>query len=312
MNNNDFFSYDNFVEKEKLLPYCRYEFMTQLVFGALAGRAYERGWTGDSLNIVTPGKAKVSNYQSYSQGSTGQKLNSTVRKITITQDIEVTISAEAYDLQRAAAIALQREIADAGSLALANAIDQYVAGFYWDIWPDHIIGSDDNPIDLTSDRRKIRDLFAYVNKIFNDIGVPLQGRYVTGAGALTEALQRADIIPTQTADQRYINGLVTNTLGLSIRHSTAIPITPKGNRIIIFGYNKELSNNIADPNNIFNNTGGLRASTQLVIPFKDMRYEPAHNTSRYDLFMHYVFGGVLSEPKAYCMAFVKETNSFAA
>jgi hypothetical protein len=198
-----------------------------LVFGSVVNRDYEGEIRqfGDSVRINEIGDINVNSYTKYG-ALTWQELSSAQKILLIDQAKSFSFAVDDIDMAQSKPKVMGEAMSRA-AYAIADTIDQHIAGLYTDAG-----------ITLTATTVTTTNVLSWIAKFgeeLNDNNVPTAGRFlILPPGLVTKILLTVsggvstDAVPKETSPGQIANGFVGNIYGFNILMSNNVQQSSAG------------------------------------------------------------------------------------
>lgn len=200
---------------------------------------------GDTVRITSISRPTINTYTPNVTAVVPEELTDAQRSMIIDQQKYWAFQVDDVDQAQALGNVIPQAMSE-GGYALADTIDQFLAGFYTGAQPANVVGSTGSPIAVTA---------AAPNTAYDNVLVPLRTRLgranVTMAGRY--CIVSPEVMGRLLIDSRFIkvnesgtpeglrNGIVGRAAGFDIYESNNVP-NPTGNvHVIQAGVNRALS-----------------------------------------------------------------------
>lgn len=224
----------------------------QLVYGGSA--VINRDWegeireAGDTVRITSVGRPTVGTYVPNSTTITPEKLTTGQRTLVVDQAKYWAFSVDDVDARQAKSNLIPQAMSEA-AYALADVVDQYVAGLYTATQSANVLSSvtiDTNaPTSWETEAAKAyNDVLVPLGVVLDEANVPSEGRYVIvppwfhGVLRRDDRFVRADASGTTAALR---NGMVGEAAGFAIYKSNNVPVPTANNYIVQAGTNAAIT-----------------------------------------------------------------------
>ncbi|MFJ6615449.1 P22 phage major capsid protein family protein [Streptomyces sp. NPDC091289] len=199
---------------------------------------------GDTVRITSVSRPAVGNYVPGSTVITPEKLTTGQRTLTVDQSKYWAFSIDDVDARQAKGGLVPQAMSEA-AYALADTVDQYVAGLYTQIQTANFLNGQGSPIDTYSTPTEAYDkVLVPLRTRLTKANVPTAGRY---------AIVSAEFYASLLLDSRFIkvnesgtsdglrNGMVGRAAGFDIYESNNIPNPTGDTQVVTAGTNAAIT-----------------------------------------------------------------------
>lgn len=192
-----------------------------MVFGSCCNRNYqgEISGQGSQVHIGRVGAITVKPYTKNSTTVVYETLDSSSQTLTIDQCYYFAFQVDDVDAAQVNAPVIQKATSNA-AYAIADHIDQFIAGFYDDAGITAGLGTDTTPLEINSSN--IVQYILKVGRLMDENNVPAEGRWIVIPPFMHEDLVLADIAKSTENAGTLANGLIGHYLGFSIHKSNNV------------------------------------------------------------------------------------------
>lgn len=192
---------------------------------------------GDTVVINSIGAVTVSNYTKNTNLSDPETLNDGAMNLLINQAKSFNFQVDDIDKAQAKPKVIDEAMREAG-YALADALDQYIAGLYTDVATANLIGTTGSPkTDLATAGKPYQYLVELATKL-DENNVPRMGRFVIIPPWYNAYLIQDTkfLAATPQGDNRLEQGLVGKAAGFDVFMSNNVINTSSTKYRIVAGY----------------------------------------------------------------------------
>jgi hypothetical protein len=212
-------SVENFIPQLWAAPFL-VRLRKALVYGGIANREYEgviRNM-GDTVNILEVGPVAAS---SYTKGSTltYSDLDGADKQLLIDQATEFHFKIDDVDRAQTMQGVMEGGMSE-GAYAVADTIDQFIAGKYTEGVTQSTTGNSSADVDVSSGN--VIEQFSYVGRYLTDRNVPTGGRWGVIPPFIHQKLLLAEVggisaTAVPKADRgSYVNGFIGQAMGFNL------------------------------------------------------------------------------------------------
>jgi hypothetical protein len=193
-----------------------------MVYGACCNGLYqgEISGQGSQVHIGRVGAITVKPYAKNSTTVEYETLDSSSQTLTIDQCYYWAFQVDDVDAAQVNAPVITKATQNA-AYAIADHIDQFVAGFYDDAGITDGLGTDTTPLQINSSN--IVTYILKVGRLMDENNVRSEGRWIVIPPFMHEDLVLADIATNTGNTGTLSNGLIGHYLGFSIYKSNNVP-----------------------------------------------------------------------------------------
>ncbi|MYS34926.1 N4-gp56 family major capsid protein [Streptomyces sp. KhCrAH-43] len=199
---------------------------------------------GDTVRITSVSRPAVGNYVPGSTVITPEKLTTGQRTLVVDQSKYWAFSIDDVDARQAKGGLVPQAMSEA-AYALADTVDQYVAGLYTQIQTANFVNQSGSPIDTYTTPTDAYDkVLVPLRTKLTKANVPTAGRY---------AIVSAEFYASLLLDSRFIkvnesgtsdglrNGMVGRAAGFDIYESNNIPVPSGDTQVVTAGTNAAIT-----------------------------------------------------------------------
>lgn len=211
-----------------------------MVFGACCNSNYqgEISGQGSQVHIGKVGAITVSPYTKNSTTVSYQTLDSSSQTLNIDQSYYFAFQVDDVDAAQVNAPVIAKATQNA-AYAIADHIDQYIAGFYDDAGITSGLGTETTPLQINSSN--IVGHILHVGRLMDELNVPSVGRWIVIPPFMHEDLVLADIAKSTQNAETLSNGLIGHYLGFAIHKSNNVQFDSSDTYKVLAGTNDAIS-----------------------------------------------------------------------
>jgi N4-gp56 family major capsid protein len=220
----------------------------QLVYAGptIVNRDYEGEITqaGDTVRITSISRPTIATYNPNSTTIAPEELTDAQRTLVVDQSKYFAFFVDDVDARQAKGNVMPQAM-DEAAYALADVIDQYVAGFYTGVPAANTVASSGSPQSLATSTDAYDKVLVPLRTKLSKANVPTAGRYVVVSPEFHSALLKdARFIKVNEAGdggQALRNGMVGRAAGFDILESNNTPVPTGTVQAITAGTNAAIS-----------------------------------------------------------------------
>jgi N4-gp56 family major capsid protein len=220
----------------------------QLVYAGptIVNRDYEGEITqaGDTVRITSVSRPTIGTYNPNSTSIVPEELTDAQRTMVVDQSKYFAFFVDDVDARQAKGNVMPQAM-DEAAYALADVIDQFVAGFYTGVPAANTIASSGAPQSLATSSDAYDKVLVPLRTKLTKANVPTAGRYVVVSpefhGALLKDSRFIKVNEAGDGGQALRNGMVGRAAGFDILESNNVPVPTGTVQAITAGTNSAIS-----------------------------------------------------------------------
>lgn len=197
---------------------------------AIINRNYEGEISafGDTVKINQIGDITVSDYVPNVTTIAYQELEDASKLLLINQRKYFAFNIDDVDAAQAN-VDLMSEAVRKSAYAIRDVADRFIAGKYTEASEDNALGSDGDPLLVTS--TTVLDVMASAGQKLDEANVPTETRYMVAPPWFHNKLVLAKLVNENTSNEALTNGFVGDILGFNVFKSNNVPTVGDNSKI---------------------------------------------------------------------------------